>query len=63
MINEDLYLDYEDEFSDDNFQKFAYKQKVKVDKRTERDRINDMRRERMNEKAELAEQELSVLII
>lgn len=64
MINEDAYLDYIDEFSDEKFEKFAYKPKTKkVDKRTEHDLINEKRREKMNEKAELAEQELQHIIV
>ena len=63
MISEDVYLDYEDEFSEDTFEKFAYKSKQKVDKRTPKDLINAKRKEKMAEKEELAETELSVVII
>ena len=63
MISEAIYQDYEDEFADDTFEKFAYKSKQKVDKRTPKDLINAKRKEKMAEKEELAETELSFVVI
>lgn len=63
MISEELYMDYEDEYSEDTFEKFAHKTKQKVDKRTSKDLINAERRKKMAEREELAETELSVVIV
>lgn len=50
MIDESVYLDYEDEYPDTTFEKFARKPKVKSVKQTKKDQINAKRRERENEK-------------
>ena len=50
-------------YSEDTFEKFAHKTKQKVDKRTSKDLINAERRKKMAEREELAEAELSVVIV